>query len=108
MLPISDANHTMGAVLTVSMKKKKTQLAGGRCPQARKKKREEKQSKERGEKKQESVPVQSRAQLIQPVGVRRVTQFGQSVHSLHNDLQHVADLPQDPARLGTTQHWKRR
>lgn len=48
MLPISDANHTMGAVLTVSIKKKKTQLAGGRCPQARKKKREEKQSKERG------------------------------------------------------------
>lgn len=34
----------MGAVLTVSMKIK-TRLAGGRCPQARKKKREEKQRK---------------------------------------------------------------
>lgn len=74
-------------------------------------KRKEKKSKDRGVGRgggQEAVPVQSRAQLIQPVGVRRVTQFGQSVHSLHNDLQHVADLPQDPARLDTTQHWKRR
>lgn len=44
MLPISDADRTMGAVLTVSMKIK-TRLAGGRCPQARKKKREEKQRK---------------------------------------------------------------
>lgn len=98
----------MGVVLTVSIKKKNSvgrwQVSTGK----EKEKRRKAKQRKGGKKKQEAVPVQSRAQLIQPVGVRRVTQFGQSVHSLHNDLQHVADLPQDPARLDTTQHWKRR
>lgn len=64
--------------------------------------------KTRGKKKkeQEAVPVQSRAQLIQPVGVCGVSQFGQSIHSLHNDFQHVTDFPQHPTGFDSTKHWK--
>lgn len=55
---------------------------------------------------QHAVPVQGWAELIQPVGVCGVTQFGQSIHPLHNDLQHVADFPQHAARLLAAKHWK--
>lgn len=54
----------------------------------------------------EDVPVQGWAELIQPVGVRGVAQFGQSIHPLHNDLQHVADFPQHPAWFLATKHCK--
>ena len=53
---------------------------------------------------QDAVPVQCRAELIQPVGVCGVAQFGQSIHPLHDDLQHVADFPQHPTRFLATEH----
>lgn len=51
-----------------------------------------------------TAPVEGRAELIQPVGVSGVAQFGQRIHTFHNHLQHVTDFPQHPARLLATKH----
>lgn len=91
MLPSSDADLTIQAALTVPIIKRIWQVYTSR-------------EKEKHE--QEAVPVQSRAQLIQPVGVCGVSQFGQSIHSLHNDFQHVTDFPQHPTGFDSTKHWK--
>lgn len=96
MLPSSDADLTVQAALTVPIIKHIWQVYTS----------QEKEKQVEKKKEQEAVPVQSRAQLIQPVGVCGISQFGQSIHSLHNDFQHVTDFPQHPTGFDSTKHWK--
>lgn len=53
-------------------------------------------------------PVNGGAQLLQATWIAGVVQPGQTVDALHDDLQHVADLPQHAARLHYAHHCRGR